>query len=492
MNDEKNSIKKASAILSISLFLGICFRFFFYEKILGISFPLYIMLIVAGLFSLFALLGRRIRKQVLWLFLPLFFLSGMVFVRANELLTFLNIVATVLILLIIAEEIVGKKTRHFLFGDYLKTLFVPFQFLRPFLQTLFSFLSFGRKNFDDRREVSIQIIKGVSIAAPILFLFLVLFSSADLVFQQYLTGVLRFNIAPEFFVQLFLVVFVSCFFIGAYSYVFQKQKDHVSKGTQSKHHLGHIESAIILGSVNALFSLFLLVQCTYFFGGENNISIQGFTYAEYARRGFFELIAVAVFSLLLLLSTERYILRKNRSHVLHFKVLSTVLIFQIIVIMISAFLRLSLYESAYGFTTLRLYSHAFIILLAVIFCLLLFKIYRDAEGKVFVFQIFLSSILFLVAMNMGNPDAFIAQKNIERFFKTQDLDISYLTSLSNDAIPEMISVFDMLDEDKKHELALFFRQQLREKNISSFSSWQSFHISRLRSEQMLVSEKDKF
>jgi len=92
---------------------------------------------------------------------------------------------------------------------------------------------------------------------------------------------------------------------------------------------------------------------------------------------FFELIFVAVISLFLLLVTEKYVFKKEAGHALWFKILSSWLVIQVVLIMISAFTRLSLYEEAYGFTMMRLYSHSFIILLAVIFFLLLYKIHRN-------------------------------------------------------------------------------------------------------------------
>ena len=62
--------------------------------------------------------------------------------------------------------------------------------------------------------------------------------------------------------------------------------------------LGFTEASIILGSILLLFGAFVLIQFQYFFSGQANISLEGFTYSEYARRGFGELVAVAALSLL--------------------------------------------------------------------------------------------------------------------------------------------------------------------------------------------------
>lgn len=493
MNNEKISFQKAIFVIGISLFLGFCFDFFFYEKALGISFVLYTALLVLGLFALFTFLGKKIRTQIFLFLIPLFFFSGMVFVRANDLLTFLNVVVSLFLLLLMTETMVGRRVERFFPIDYFSLPFLPFQFLRPFLETIAHFFSFGRKKISQDKEITRQVLKGVFLSAPILLLFLLLFSSADVVFHQYLNAVFSFHLAPDFFERFFLITFVSCFCIGGYSYVLEVNKNHdSSRHAQQNQTLGQIENTIVLSSVNILFFLFLLVQFTYFFGGEKNISLEGFTYAEYARQGFFELIIVAVLSFFLLLSFEKYAIRKHNIHHSSFQVLSTILILQVIVIMLSAFLRLSLYESVYGFTTLRLYSHAFIIFLGVVFCLLLHKIHKDTEETRFVFSLFLTSIAFVASMNVVNPDAFIARHNVERFLKTGDVDISYLNSLSDDATPETIKIFDALSEEEKQTFALLFSERLKIHRDSalSWSTWQSFHLARMKSEEILL-EKEK-
>jgi hypothetical protein len=63
-----------------------------------------------------------------------------------------------------------------------------------------------------------------------------------------------------------------------------------------------------------LFSAFTVIQFAYFFGGQDNISVEGFTYAEYARRGFFELLAVSVMTLALVLTLDWITVRRNKSH----------------------------------------------------------------------------------------------------------------------------------------------------------------------------------
>lgn len=476
------------------MFLGLLFDYFFYDKIPGISFPLYIVLIVTAFFVIANFLKKQVNKEVFWLLVPLIFFSAMVFVRSSELLTFLNVIASLLLLLIITEISFGERIKNFLVGDYIKIFFLPFKFIRPLLQILSNL--FSLQGVNKNRKVLSQIIKGILMAIPILFIFLLLFSSADLIFQKYVSNLISINIEPETVFRSILILIATLVYIGTYAYSMREKENKIATQQNNKSHsLGHIESSILLGSVNSLFFIFILIQLTYLFGGESNISAQGFTYAEYARRGFFELIAVAIISLLLLLMTEKYVVKKETGHAIGFKFLSTILVIQVILIMASAFTRLSLYEESYGFTTLRLYSHAFIILLAVVFCLLLYKIYKDKRENAFAFHIFISITLFLIVMNFLNPDAFIARRNIERFTAIGKLDIYYLSRLSDDAIPDTIKVLNVSNEDLRKSFAreLYLRTQNSDSSFAKdrkkyFSKWQSFNISRMKADRILNSK----
>lgn len=479
-----NPIVKIGLISCISLILGLLFDYFFYDKMLGISFPIYIIFIILGLFTISRVLKKQINKQILLLLIPLVFFSTMVFIRTSHLLTFFNVIISLILLLLIAKTVYGNKVNTFLIKDYVKIIFLPLKFVFPLFHTLSDLFSLHKVN-KEQKTLS-HIFKGILIAIPIIFVFILLFSSADLVFQKYVSDLVTINIQPETFLRFILILIVTFIFIGAYSYIFQESKKQKAIKQENKNYIiGNIESSVVLGSINLLFLLFILVQLTYLFGGESNISAQGFTYAEYARQGFFELIIVAIISLLLLLVAEKYVRKEKKTHELSFKILSTAMIAQVIVIMASAFMRLLLYERAYGFTTLRLYSHSFLILLAIIFCLLIYKIHWNKRESAFAFQVFVSVLLFLAEMNFLNPDLFIAQQNIERFTTTGKIDVYYLSTLSDDALPEVVKTLEMLDGDMKNSLGYQLYWRTQQDNDSE--DWQSFNISRSRAKEVLDS-----
>jgi len=475
-------------ITGFSLFLGILFNYLFFEKVPGISFLVFILFAIGGLILILKFSGRSLNREALWLMAPLFFFGAMPAARASPELMLLNIAASLGLLLLIAEVSFGPGLAGFFMFDYLKIVFLPFKFLAPLWRTL-SQLAARRPQ---KEKTFSHIIKGILITVPFFFIFLLLFSSADLVFEKYITNLVSIEISEETVARIILIFVVFLIFTGAYSYVFrEREKNAEVQNGKSAGALGKIESYILFGSVNVLFLLFIIIQVTYFFGGESNIILAGFTYAEYARRGFFELIAVALISLAILLLADKFSSGENGGHSSAFKFLSSALIVQVLVIMFSAYSRLSLYEKAYGFTVQRLFSHSFIILLAVVFCLLAWKTLRNLPAgqagggeNSFAYGVFVAINLFVFGMNMLNPDAFIARRNLERYEDTGKLDALYLSSLSDDAMPELIWAMNTNDREIRNYLGR--ELYLRGKPDPYTIKWPSWNIARNRAVKMLL------
>jgi hypothetical protein len=487
----KNSLFKQSVIVfALSLFLGVAFDYFFFTDLPGIGFPLYILMISAGMFSLARYFKKSVDRQVIWLQIPLAFFSFMVFVRASFFLTFLNAVACFLLLLLIARLSAGYRLRGFNLRDYSAVFTVPFEFISPFFRAV-SGLFDGIKNNGDRTVIK-QVAKGLAITIPVIFVLSALLSSADPVFSKYVSIILSLNVSDETIVRIIEITAITSLLIGAYSYFLNAARVESAETSAPKRAwFGQVEASILLGSVSALFLVFIILQITYLFGGQNNISAQGFTYAEYARRGFFELIAVAVISFLIVWLTERFIATAEGGHARLFKILSGVLIAEVMVIIASAFTRLWLYEEAYGFTELRLYSHIFVVLLACLFVLLLYKIIRNGSESAFLFRSFIVGLSFLAVINIMNPDALIAGLNVNRYHNSGKIDVGYLNTLSDDATPTLVGALPLKDSGLNRDLSGDLLTRLRNRESSpGFGQWQYLNLSHDASDNLLRKLKD--
>ena len=164
---------------------------------------------------------------------------------------------------------------------------------------------------------------------------------------------------PEYIFRLVYILIFAYALAGTFLHAAQKSDEKLEEKTWVSPFLGFTESTIVLGSVVILFIAFVVVQFQYFFGGQANISIEGYTYSEYARKGFGELVAVAFFSLLLLLGLGAITRRETEIQRRAFSSLGIALVGLLIVMLVAAFQRLVLYEAAYGFSQLRTYTHVF-------------------------------------------------------------------------------------------------------------------------------------
>jgi len=212
--------------------------------------------------------------------------------------------------------------------------------------------------------------------------------------------------------------------------------------------LGRIETIIILGLVDLLFLAFVVFQLPYLFGGMDLVqTTPDLKLADFARRGFGELITVAFLVLPLLLASHWLLRRDERRSETIFRVLAGVQIVLLFVIMASAMQRLVLLtgELGYGWTTVRFYPMVFMLWLAVVFVWFGWTVLRGRRNN-FAWGALWSAIVILAATNLMNPDDFIARKNIQLMQQGREYDAWYHSyQLSDDAIPVLIESLPVMN-----------------------------------------------
>jgi len=329
-------------------------------------------------------------------------------------------------------------------------------------------------------------IRGVLLALPVLLVFAALFSSADLVFAKHITDLaasLRLENLPEYIFRGILILLIGYFFSGIILYAAQRSSSLALIGKEKPvvaPFLGFTEASIILGGVIALFTAFVLIQIEYFFFGQANITQQGFTYSEYARRGFGELVAVAVFCILMIKALSELSKIDTTKKRKVFTGFTIGLVALVLIILVSAFQRLYLYETAYGFSRSRAYAHVFIIWLGLLLVsLAVMEIIR--RQRAFANISLVVVIGFTVSLNLLNVDKFIANSNINRSIQAEPLDASYLSTLSSDAIPALVNSFSSGKIPQNiHEgigASLVCYREITKTDPRDQDHWQSFHLS---------------
>ncbi len=293
----------------------------------------------------------------------------------------------------------------------------------------------------------------MAIALPLLLLFGGLFAAADAQYEAILTGLVDWKADDllSHFLGSLICAWIAVGLIRVALWVDEPAKSADPKGQGAR--LGITELAVVLAALNALFLTFVLVQIPYFFGGPDRvIDPSGPTFAEYARRGFFELVAVTALVLPLLLLAHGWLRKEDRRHELLFRLLAGALIAQLFVIMTSAFHRMLLSQSAYGLTELRLYVTAFMGWLAALFLWFAATVLRGRRDR-FAFGAMAAAFVALALLNRLNPDAFIAEANAGRAQTARRFDVRYVTSLSADAVPALIEALPALSDGQRRPVA---------------------------------------
>jgi hypothetical protein len=207
--------------------------------------------------------------------------------------------------------------------------------------------------------------------------------------------------------------------------------------------LGATDVTLAIGALNVLFAAFVVVQIGWLFGGEALVlKTTGLSYADYARRGFFELTSVAALLLPLLLGAQALIPASDDRTNRLYRRLAFTLLALLGAIMLSALARMLLYVRYYGMSTDRLYASAFMIWMAIVFVWFAVTVLRS-RPRSFAVGLVVSGFAALFTLNVLNPDGLVARSQLARGETARagaaGPDFKYVASLGGDAIPVLVT-----------------------------------------------------
>jgi hypothetical protein len=340
-------------------------------------------------------------------------------------------------------------------------------------------------------STSRRVARGLLLALPLVGAFVVLFAAADAVFQNLVRNAFDFRLdAGDWIARLIFGVVAGWFFAGTLVAGWLTRDRFPQPGVVAgsdaaagrRRPLAAVEALTILVVLDALFAVFVVIQAAYLFPGADPLAASGLTYAEYARRGFFELVAVAVISGAVIVALDWLVDRAT----IAFRAASAGLALMTGVVLVSAAVRLGIYQGIYGWTELRFYVLAAIVMLAVGVAATLVAIGLRRVGTV-PKVVLAAGFAIALACNVIGPQAFVTSQNVERAANAalvpaggeNGLDTVYLASLSSDVVPTLISSLARLPDDERARVEAVLRAKAYElRHDPSGSSWQSWNLSR--------------
>lgn len=201
--------------------------------------------------------------------------------------------------------------------------------------------------------------------------------------------------------------------------------------------MGNIPNMVLYTAVTPvllLYVLFFITQAGYFLSPFTGTLPEGFTYSEYARRGFFELCAVTVINLAIIIFISFLSQKHGRNKPAALKFYTLALSFSTIILIIVSISKMVMYISEYGLTQLRFYTMWFMLLCAAVFVLIIVKQFRfEMKFSAWFSGIFTVMLAFLC---FCSPDYLIAKYNIEMYKAgyLAELDTRMICNMSDDGI----------------------------------------------------------
>ncbi len=291
---------------------------------------------------------------------------------------------------------------------------------------------------DGGRSVVIKILIGILCALPVLLVVVPLLSSADIAFSGIIVSFIKSAIPTTFKIVLgllFAVLFIS------YGFTLRKNRLRSNFSPTAKY-IDTVYMASFLSAVSVAYLLYLFSQFAYFFSAFKSILPPEYqlSYAEYARRGFFELCAICLINFIIVTLSIIFSSKDGKISTI-IKILCSFITVFTLIICATAISKMALYINYFGMTVSRITSSSFMIFLSIVFISLFLRIYIS-EINVIKVALYSSAIILLI-LGTINVNAVAAKYNYTRYTnKTlRNIDITAsLDDLGDEGVPYLVKL----------------------------------------------------
>lgn len=431
-------MKEQFSLFSITTILyALFYTFCLYKNASGITYPFFVTGTLCYFFFSMKRLGVPCKKDSLFYVISIVLLGISNCCTDSPQLLWMNKTGIFLLSFILILHTVYQDTDWNLpkyIGAIFHTIGSALVCLVCPLMDLTSFFDAQKLKKQEKNNTFYYILIGIALSIPLLLLITLLLCSADVVFQNLVKRLFSFDIP---FRDIFKVGFsVVVVFFFSYALLSALCKKTVEEGVTDKRTSEPIIGIVITGMLSVLYLVFSMIQILYLFIGNLKLP-EGYTYSSYARQGFFQLLAVCLINLILVLF---FISRFKDNKIL--KMILTVISGCTFIMILSSALRMFMYIARYNLTFLRIFV---LWALIVIFLLMLgvtIYIYYQ-KFPLFFYSVAITTV-FYIGLSFSHPDYWIAKYNLtpSHISYLDEYDIydsqRYLTRLSLDAAPVLL------------------------------------------------------
>jgi hypothetical protein len=327
--------------------------------------------------------------------------------------------------------------------------------------------------------------RGLLVALPLLLVLNALLMSADPIWEKQAARVLDvdvWSLVSHLAVTTVFAWLSAGWLRGALLATAERPPAPAASGAAPSVRAVDVQLPLVL--VNLLFAGFVAVQLRTLVGGAEYVkAAAGLTFAEYARRGFFQLVFVAALTLPTLYAADAMTPLDHRARrSVHRSIAVTLLL--LVGILASAAVRMALYTNEYGLTEDRFYASAMMTWLVPLLGWFALTVLRDRPER-FMGGALVSAWGTWAALVALNPDATIARTNVARIAEGRPFDAGYVTFLSLDAAPTLVAALPRMPEAE----ACAVRRSLRIKaandqvDVASARDWRTWTVARWRADR---------
>lgn len=407
-----------------SIVYGILFTICLYPGFCGISVPALSFFTMGCLFFLFQDMKIETGKSVWFYFVCWGLLSVSSCLTGSRVIITFNTIGMLLLFLgLMLSRFCNTKTWGF--GTYIlqicKAPFVAMGCLPCFFRSFNRFLSREKEGGLSKGK---YIWLGAGLSVPVVLIAVCLLASADAVFEQLCDTILEAIKFPAH--PFWMVLLLSAGILGSYALLayFVENEDRRTVKEEKKKWEPMIGIAFLL-VLTIVYIVFSGIQISCLFFGRFALS-DGYTYASYAREGFFQLLLVCLMNLVILLTCVSWF----REHGV-LKLLLTIFSVCTLIMDASSAMRMMLYVQAYQLTFMRVLVLWALVVIAILLAGCIVTVYNPCF-PLFRYGMAVVTVCYLI-FSLAKPDYMIAKYNVA--YASDELDVSYLCSLSSDAIP---------------------------------------------------------
>lgn len=407
-----------------SLIYGLLFASCLYRGAYGIGTSLITCISILYMMLVFKKWQIAFRKRDCFYIVSMMALSVSTCLTGDETIQFFNLCGVFLLAVAyLINHFVNTSKWGFVkyMTELIRCIFTPLSYLAYPLKSLKQ--AFQNKS-DGKDGKAKYIWMGVLISVPLLFVIIALMVSADAVFSSMVENMFRDFTLPQYpilWILLFVLGSIGSFCLFAFL-----ADDKLEEDCDPAKDYEPLIAITFLSLITVVYLVFSVIQILFLFIGNFELPA-GYTYAEYAREGFFQLLVLCMLNLGIILICMA-IFKKHTV----LQVIMTVLSLCTYIMIASSAMRMTLYVWAYDLSYLRIMVYWGLVVIGLLLAGALVQIYKE-QFPLFHYSMVIVTVCY-ICLAYARPSYLVAEYNITK----NNVDYGYLVDLGTDAVPALV------------------------------------------------------